>query len=43
LVAPRLRQLVAEWRDDDYDKINALLLAEGMELAAASNEPLVFE
>jgi hypothetical protein len=43
LVAPRLRQLVAEWRDDDYDKINALLLAEGMELAVASNEPLVFE
>jgi hypothetical protein len=43
MVALRLRVLIADWPDDDYDKRNALLLAEGMELAVASNEPLVFE
>ena len=41
-VAPRLRELVKEWPDDDRDKINALLLAEGMELAAKNNENLEF-
>lgn len=40
-VAPRLRELVADW-PDDYDKFNAFLLAEGMERAAEENEPLVF-
>lgn len=41
-VAPRLRELVSEWPDDDRDKKNALLLAEGMEDAAANNENLEF-
>lgn len=41
-VAPRLRELVANWLDDDRDKINALLLAEGMEKAASKNENLEF-
>jgi hypothetical protein len=42
-VAPRLRELVSSWDDDDYDKEQALLLAEGMELAFSKNEPLEFE
>lgn len=41
-VAPRLRELVKDWDDDDRDKENALWLAEGMELAASRNEPLEF-
>lgn len=41
-VATRLRQLVSDWPDDDRDKINALKLAEGMELAHKRNEPLRF-
>ncbi|MFE5472712.1 hypothetical protein [Bacillus safensis] len=32
-VAARLRQLIHHWPDDDIDKMNALYLAEGMELA----------
>jgi hypothetical protein len=41
-IAPRLRELVSAWDDDDRDKENALWLAEGMELAASRNEPLEF-
>ncbi len=41
-VAPRLRQLVAAWDDDSFDKAQALLLAEGMEYAVEQNEPLEF-
>ncbi|WAH35012.1 hypothetical protein [Alicyclobacillus dauci] len=41
-VAPRLRELVSGWLDDDRDKIQALDLAEGMELAAEEGEPLRF-
>jgi hypothetical protein len=41
-VAPRLRELVSRWPDDDYDKIQALLLADGMDAAAEANEPLEF-
>ena len=40
-VAPRLRELVSSWDDDDYDKKHALLLAEGMEEAIAEDE--IFE
>lgn len=36
-VAPRLRELVKGWADDDYDKINALRLAEGMEEAISKD------
>lgn len=42
-VAPRLRELVADWPDDDYDKVSALMLAEGMEKAAKNGENLEFE
>lgn len=31
IIAPRLRELVSKWPDDDYDKEAALKLAEGME------------
>lgn len=41
-VAPRLRELVKGWPDDDYDKIHALMLAKGMELAASQKEKLRF-
>lgn len=40
-VAPRLRELVKGWPDDDRDKRNALLLAEGMEEAIYEDE--IFE
>ena len=41
-VAARLRQLIRHWLDDDLDKMNALYLAEGMELAHEQNEVLGF-
>ena len=41
-VAPRLRELVAGWPDDDRDKRQALDLADGMELAATNGESLTF-
>lgn len=41
-VATRLRQLIHHWPDDDIDKMNALYLAEGMELAHQQNEILGF-
>lgn len=41
-VAPRLRELVKDWPDDDYDKQKALELADGMEFAAIMNENLEF-
>lgn len=40
-VAPRLRELVADW-PDDHDKQNALELADDMEATAAKGEALVF-
>lgn len=46
VIAPRLREIVSSWPDSDYkvmyDKKNALLLADGMEEAAANGEPLEF-
>jgi hypothetical protein len=42
VVAPRLRQLVADWPVDDYDKIMALRLADGMDAAGNENVPLQF-
>ncbi|MFD0587662.1 hypothetical protein ACFQZE_06580 [Paenibacillus sp. GCM10027627] len=41
-VAPRLRELVKTWDNEDYDKIKALELAEGMECAASMGEKLEF-
>jgi hypothetical protein len=40
-IAPRLRELVSKW-PDEYDKQRALMLADGMESAAAANEKLIF-
>lgn len=42
-IAPRLRELVAGWRADDYDRIQALLLVKGMKRAAARGVSLEFE
>lgn len=41
-VAPRLKELVSTWPNDDYDKIKALDLAEGMEFAASKKQKLLF-
>lgn len=40
--APRLRELVSFWPEDDHDRQHALLLADAMEDAASRNEPLGF-
>ena len=42
VVAPRLRELIAGWPDDDYDKKQAEELINGMEEAIISDEPLEF-
>ena len=42
IVAPRLRELIAAWNNDDYDKREALELIKGMELAIKNNENLEF-
>jgi len=42
IVAPRLRELVSTWDDEDYDKRHALYLAEGMDEAVDRNENLIF-
>lgn len=43
-VAPRLREIVSAWPDDpfDYDRENALRLADGMEECAALGVPMEF-
>lgn len=41
-IAPRLRELVAHWPEDDYDRRHAELLADGMDLAAEAGESLEF-
>lgn len=41
-IAPRLRELIKDWDDKDYDKEQALLLAEGMENCAKKNQILKF-
>jgi hypothetical protein len=40
-IAPRLRAVVAPW-PEDYDKINALKLADGMEWCVDNQQPLIF-
>lgn len=40
-IAPRLKELVKVW-SDDYDKIQALLLAEGMEECSKNGKTLEF-
>lgn len=41
-IAPRLRKLVSSWPNDDYDKVNALELADGMEKAEQEGVVLEF-
>ncbi len=41
-VAQRLREIVSSWDDEDYDKFQAIELAEGMELAYHLKEDLIF-
>jgi hypothetical protein len=41
-IAPRLREIVQAWPDDNYDKHQALKLADGMDEAATVAESLVF-
>jgi hypothetical protein len=41
-IAVRLRELVSSWHDEDYDKQQALLLAEGMEECSKKRRKLQF-
>jgi len=41
-IAPRLRELIKDWNDEDYDKIQALKLAEGMEYCVKNKKELEF-
>jgi hypothetical protein len=41
-IAPRLREMVTPWPEGDYDKRQALLLADGMDKCAKKKRPLVF-
>ncbi len=40
--APRLRELIAAWPEDDFDRQQFEMLAAGMDDAAEANEPLEF-
>ena len=41
-VWPRLKELIKNWPDDDYDKVNALELVEAMKSCAENEWDLVF-
>jgi hypothetical protein len=41
-VGPRLRELIKDWPDYEYDKIQGLLLADAMDLCAKNSWDLVF-
>jgi len=41
-IAPRLRELIKDWPDDDYDKKQALGLADGMDYCAKEKKVLKF-
>lgn len=41
-VEPRLRTIVSLWPEDDFDRIQALLLCDGMRECIANDEPLEF-
>jgi len=41
-IAPRLKELVKDWDDNDYDKQQALELIKGMNKCAKNNKPLRF-
>lgn len=40
--APRLKELIQFWPEDDFDKKQFMMLADGMEEAAKAGEPLLF-
>ena len=42
IVAPRLRELVADWDEFDYDRQNALILADDMERCGKDGKALIF-
>ncbi|UUV45966.1 hypothetical protein [Bacillus phage vB_BanS-Thrax1] len=42
VIAPRLKELVSNWNDDDWDKRKALELAEDMQWCYENNETLEF-
>ena len=42
LVVPRLKELIEPWPDEDYDKIHAQMLGEGMDLAVMDDADLLF-
>lgn len=41
-VWPRLKELIEDWDNDNYDKINALRLIEDMKGTIKNNKPLKF-
>jgi hypothetical protein len=41
-IIPRMKAIINNWPDNDYDKQKAILLIEGMELALSKNENLEF-
>jgi hypothetical protein len=41
-IAPRLRELVMNWPIDDYDRRQALRLADGMDVAVRVGEDFLF-
>lgn len=41
-IASRLRELVKAWHEDDYDKVNALKLADAMDLCVQEGVCLEF-
>jgi hypothetical protein len=42
VIAPRLRELVKDWPEGDYDKRQALLLADGMDICSKKRVKLIF-
>jgi hypothetical protein len=41
-VAPRLRELIGDWDENDYDRQQAEMLANGMDDCVKDNTPLEF-
>jgi hypothetical protein len=42
-IAPRLKEIVSKWPDNDDDKDRALELVKGMDKAIKENKPLLFQ
>ena len=41
-IAPRLRELIKDWNENDYDMAQATLLAEGMDICVKEKKSLMF-